>query len=150
MPPVANTGSVAVHAGPPHLSLPQRWYLDQPALQVQIVFTVLPIGESEPVGQSSQLPSPATLLNFPALQAVQVPPTGPDQPALQVQLVIAAQPAGELEFDGQLIQSLDPAALLYLPAPHSMHVPALGPDHPALQVQSVKAVLCIRHCKCSV
>ncbi len=69
---------------------------DQPALQVQLVFAVLPIGESEPAGESSQLPSPATLLNCPALHAVQVLPSDPVHPALHVQLVKAALPAGEL------------------------------------------------------
>jgi hypothetical protein len=134
---------------------------DQPALQVQLVFTVLPIGESEPAGQSSQLPNPVTLLYFPATQAAHGPPSGPDEPALQVQLVKSVLPAGEFELDGQTlhvelveapsaveyvpapqaVHIADPVNALYFPATQAAHGPPSGPDEPALQVQLVKAVL---------
>ena len=86
----------AVHAPP---SGPR-----QPALQVQLLKTVLCSGELDSAGQLLQLTAPDTLLYLPAPHAVHAPPSDPDQPALQVQLLKAVLCGGELEFAGQLLQ----------------------------------------------
>ena len=68
---------------------------DQPALQVQLLKTVLCGGELESAGQLLQLTAPDTLLYLPAPHAVHVSPSAPDQPALHVQFVDIELPAGE-------------------------------------------------------
>ena len=96
---------------------------DQPALQVQLVFTVLPIGESEPAGQSSQLPNPAALLNFPATQAVHV--DSADAP-----LALECLPAS------QSLQAADPVPALNFPSVQAPHCPPSAPDQPAMQMHA--------------
>ena len=112
-------------------------------------------GESEFVGQASQLLDPAALFHFPATHAVHAPPSGPDQPALQVQSAKSVLCAGEVEPTGhskqvdepvvfeyvplsQTLQTAFPLTSLYLPVTHGVQVLPSGPQYPALQVQSVK------------
>ena len=78
---------------------------------------MLATGESECAGQTSQMPVPTALLNFPLSHAVQLPfaatvlyfpathashgpPSGPEKPALQVQFAKDELLKGEAEFPG--------------------------------------------------
>jgi hypothetical protein len=99
-----------------------------PELHVQWFIHMLPVGEEEAAGQSSQLPDPVAFLYLPAPQASHLPPSGPDQPALQVQLLKAVLCSGEPVFAGQLLQSTAPDTFLYLPAPHAVHVSPSAPE----------------------
>jgi len=67
-----------------------------PALQ-HAVMAVLPAGESEFAGQSTQPEFPVPDLYVPPKHCVHVPPSGPFDPALHTQAVTAVLPAGELE-----------------------------------------------------
>ena len=125
---------------------------------MQFVIAMLPVGEMERCGQSSQSPDPAVLLNLPAAHALHVPPLGPDQPALQAQLAKAVLCAGELESAGhdkqvdepvvseyvpllQTLQTASPLTPLYLPATHAVQAPPLWPQNPLLQAQLVTDTL---------
>jgi hypothetical protein len=110
---------------------------------VQCVINMLPPGEEESAGQSSQLPDPVAFLYLPAPHASHVPPSAPDQPTLQVQLLKAVLCGGELEPSGQLLQLSAPDTFLYLPSPHGVHVCPSVPDQPALQVQFVMLMLAL-------
>jgi hypothetical protein len=70
---------------------------DHPALQVQFVVNMLPLGDMEPAGQLTQTPDPVICLYLPASHAAQGPPSDPDHPALHLQSVIAILPVGETE-----------------------------------------------------
>jgi hypothetical protein len=74
---------------------------DHPVVQVQCVVNMLPLGDMEPAGHSSQPPERVVCLYLPASQGAHVPPSGPDHPALQVQFVINMLPLGDMEPAGQ-------------------------------------------------
>jgi len=59
---------------------------------------VLPAGESEFAGQSTQIEEPVAALYVPPKHGVHVPPSAPLDPALHTQAVTAVLPAGESEF----------------------------------------------------
>ena len=77
---------------------------------------------------------PATVLYFPAPQAVHGPPFGPEYPVLQTQPKINVCPVNHvLEFAKQVVHGPEPTLALYVPTPHSEHGPPFGPEHPNLQ-----------------
>jgi len=156
----------AVHAPP---SGPEK-----PAIHAQLVDTTLPLGDCELAGQSehvavdvaptaaeyvlaSQLVHatlPVTVLYFPAIHSVHVPPFTPVYPGLQRQeSILVCNVSVFPEFDGQsshvtpvvvylpAVHSehiVGPTTALYLPTSHAVHVPPSGPVYPALHWQLVK------------
>ena len=78
----------------------------EPALQTHAVMTVLPAGELESAGQSTQAEFPVPNLYVPPKHCVHVPPSGPLDPALQMQAVTAVLAAGEPEFVGHSVQTV--------------------------------------------
>jgi len=110
-------------------------------LQVHFVTLLLPTGESEFIGQLSQLAFPRPALYVPMPQLVHNSPSGPVEPALQVQAVMVMLPAGESEFAGQLWQLAFPLFALYVPATHCVHNPPFAPEKPVLQIHPSTAEL---------
>ena len=64
-----------------------------------------------PAEQSAQEALPAVFLNFPATQALHMPPSGPVNPALHLQPVPTVLPADAEASVPQLMQVVAPAAL---------------------------------------
>ena len=72
----------------------------KPALQTHAVTAVLPAGESELAGQSTQPEFPVPDLYVPPEHCAHVPPLGPFHPALHWQAVDAVLPSREVEKEG--------------------------------------------------
>jgi hypothetical protein len=80
--------------------------------------------------QSVHATLPVTVLNFPATQAVHVPPSGPVEPAghaNEKQSSSASLPTGEDLPAPQSVQPSLPVPDLYLPASQAEHDPPSGP-----------------------
>ena len=116
-----------------------------PALQAQLVETVLPAGEFERPRHAWQVGGDVAAMvgeNLPAAQLVHTPPAAENFPAAQlVQLLPAFDPAGE---DLPATQSLHDCAAVVaeanLPAAQLVHKPPAAENLPAAQmVQSLPA-----------
>ena len=103
--------------------------------------------------QSVHAADPVAFLNFPATQAVQVPPLSPVYPRLQRQAEMAVCPVADVNaFAGQavhveanvaptaaeyvlrlqFVHAADPVAILNFPATQAVQVPPSSPVYPAL------------------
>jgi len=121
-----------VHAAP---SFPVH-----PALQVQLVMTVLATGEPEFAGHRVQTELNKYELTLQKAKT-QGPPVGPVHPKLQVQAVMTVLATGELEFVGQLRQLDFPLNGLYVPAKQFVHAPLIPLNNPALHEQIKPALI---------
>ena len=74
---------------------------------------MLPAGESELAGQSTQPEFPVPDLYVPPEHCAHVPPLGPMKPALHWHAVSMMLPAAETELVGQDEQVVDPSPDLY-------------------------------------
>ena len=121
-----------------------------PALQVHTVMAVPAVGASEfaghfvhvaldaaptapenvPCPQSLHPALPTILLNFPATQLAQLPPSGPVDPALHLHV---EAPEMDSEAAGQFAHVVDAALAAYLPAAQKSHnaVPEVALKEPA-------------------
>jgi len=101
---------------------------------------------------------PMSVLNVPATQARQTPPSGPVYPLLHTHAALEppdCEFAPQLEhakldvapvtlekvFAEQLVHTAVPETVLYLPGTHKAHGPPLGPLAPVLQIHDVTTEL---------
>ena len=95
-----------------------------PALHLQAVERLLPIGESEFTGQAVHAPEPEAALYLAASQSTHVAPSEPLAPGLHLQSVRNADAADELELAGQSWQVGLPISD-HVPGAHALHVSLL-------------------------
>jgi len=86
-----------------------------PASHKQSVIVVLPTGETEFDGQSTQPKCPVPVLYVPTAHPTHGPPFAPFHPALHIQETLLVLELGEKEFAGHSTQPREPK---YVPARH--------------------------------
>ena len=92
-----------------------------------------PSAENVPAAHWVQGAAPDTSLYVPALQAEQIPPSGPVKPLLHVQLLSDMLPETDDEFEGHEVQGAAPDTALNVPALQAEQFTPTGAVYPLLQ-----------------